>query len=98
MSQGLRAAPIAATPKRPPLLQPIDPDKLGNSPSIYSRDEAVAFCNEVFGVRITPTRMRRGFERSELVFWKIGGVNATSPRALWDWIQGMARPVAGGDR
>ncbi|WP_431815712.1 hypothetical protein [Gordonia jacobaea] len=62
-------------------------------PVIVTRDEMVKYCNDVLGVAISPTKMRRGLERRELPVWKLKGVNATSPQALFDWIQGMARPV-----
>ncbi|WP_043456513.1 hypothetical protein [Gordonia polyisoprenivorans] len=62
-------------------------------PTIVTRDEMVRYCNDVLGVEITPTKMRRGLEQRELPVWKIRGVNATSPQALYDWIIGMARPA-----
>ncbi|NMO02538.1 hypothetical protein HH308_15085 [Gordonia sp. TBRC 11910] len=73
----------------------INRDELGNTPVIIGREAAAQLCNDTFGVPISFTRMRRGFERRELKVWKVGGVNATSPQALFDWIQGMALPVAG---
>ncbi|OCH79841.1 hypothetical protein [Gordonia sp. UCD-TK1] len=99
MSQGARPssiAPSARTAQSPSQVghyRPVNRDELGNTPTIIGRDAAVQFCNSVLGVPITFTRMRRGFERRELTVWKVGGVNATSPQALYDWIQGMARPA-----
>ncbi len=66
-------------------------------PTIVTRDEMVKYCNDVLGVPITPTRMRRGLEQRELPVWKLKGVNATSPQALFDWIVGMARPAVTAD-
>lgn len=70
-------------------------DELNDLPTIIGREAAVRFCNDVLGVPITPTRMRRGMERRELPVHKIQAKNGVSERALYDWIQGMARPAIG---
>lgn len=90
---GVAATAPASYPNRARLGRPISRDELGNTPTIVGREDAVKFCNDVLGVPISFTRMRRGFERRELTVWKVGGMNATSPQALFDWIQGMARPA-----
>jgi len=73
--------------------RPINRDDLNDLPTILGREAAVRFCNDVLGVPITPTRMRRGMERRELPIHKIQAMNGVSERALYDWIQGMARPA-----
>lgn len=63
-------------------------------PTIAGRDGAVAFINDVFGVPVSPTRMRTAIERRELPVSKIGGRNYLSERDLYLWVKSLARPAA----
>ncbi|MBS4103708.1 hypothetical protein [Tsukamurella paurometabola] len=95
MSQLTQSRP-AASPSREPnhLRRPVVREDLELLPTIIGREAAVRFCNEVLGVPITPTRMRRGIERRELPVAKIQARNGFAPRDLYDWILGMQRPAA----
>lgn len=71
----------------------VGPITLNEMPTIRSREGAVSFINDVFGVPISPTRMRTAIERRELPLYKIGGCNYFAERDLYLWVKGLARPV-----
>lgn len=70
-----------------------DPIHLNEMPTIRGRDGAVAFINDMFGVPITPTRMRTAIEGRELPVFKISGCNYFSERDLYLWVKSLARPA-----
>lgn len=77
-----------------PARKVVGPIQLNEMPTIRGRDGAVAFINDVFGVPVSPTRMRAAIERRELPVYKIGGCNYTAERDLYLWVKSLARPVA----
>lgn len=81
-------------PEARPIRRPVVREELELLPTLIGREEAVRYCNEVLGVPITPTRLRRGIERRELPIAKIQARNGFAPRDLYDWILGMQRPAA----
>lgn len=96
MSQLTQSRPAVAQPNvgARPARRPVVREDLELLPTIIGREAAVRYCNDVLGVPITPTRMRRGMERRELPVAKIQGRNGIAPRDLYDWILGMQRPAA----
>ncbi|MFT3663319.1 MAG: hypothetical protein QM809_18725 [Gordonia sp. (in: high G+C Gram-positive bacteria)] len=67
--------------------------QLNDLPTIRGRDGAVDYLNDVFGVPITPTRMRTAIEGRELPVYKISGCNYFSERDLYLWVKSLARPT-----